>query len=335
MADYSHFSDRGRLLHMIYTQQFSREVLGGLFDVAEAARRLYRSRVGASVLRDCLPNRRALLYFVQPSTRTFLSFQAAASILGMPTAQVTSTKTSSEYKGESPADSVRTFAMCHDLIIMRYPEPGFAEECALSFTRSGINKHIINGGSGMDQHPTQALLDVYTLHREFFRRGGIDGKRILVVGDLARGRTVRSLIYLLGLYSGVQVDLVSPESLAVKDDMKQYMSEIGMSFRESRALRDFAGDADAIYMTRIQDEYEKLHPTGKVDYGDFRLTDEILGLLRPDCVILHPLPRRDEIPVSVDADPRSRYWDQVENGMWARVALIAHMLSCDLQIQAA
>ncbi len=335
MADYSHFADRGRLLHLIYTQQFTREMLSDLFDVADAARNLYKSRVGASVLRDCLTNRRALLYFVQPSTRTFLSFQAATSILGMPTAQVTTTSTSSEYKGETPADSVRTFAMYHDLIIMRYPEPGFAEECALGFTRSGIHKHIINGGSGMDQHPTQALLDVYTLHREFIRRGGIEGKRILIVGDLARGRTVRSLVYLLGKYSGVRVDLVSPESLSIKEDMRQHMAEVGMSCRESRALRDFAREADAIYMTRIQDEYEKLHPGGEIDYGDFRLTDDVLGLLRPDCVILHPLPRRDEIPVSVDSDPRSRYWDQVENGMWVRVALIAHILGCDLQIRSA
>lgn len=171
-------SRNNRLLHLIFTQQFSRKLLNNLFEVAEKARQLYQSGIGAQYLKNCLPNRRALLYFVQPSTRTFLSFQAAASILGMSTATVTSIQTSSEMKGETPLDSVHTFAMYHDLIIIRYPEPGFAEKCSKYFLEYEIQKHIINGGSGMDQHPTQALLDIYTIHRELLKRGGIDGKKI-------------------------------------------------------------------------------------------------------------------------------------------------------------
>jgi len=157
----------GRLLHLLFTQQFNQPLLQDIFDVADKARQLYSSRIGASFLKECLPNKRALLYFVQPSTRTFLSFQSAASILGMSAAQVTSTRTSSEIKGETPLDSVHAFAMYHDLIIIRYPEPGFAEMCAQKFIDYEVTKRIINGGSGMDQHPTQALLDIYTLHREF------------------------------------------------------------------------------------------------------------------------------------------------------------------------
>lgn len=328
-------SRRDRLLHLIYTQQLSRELFEDLFEVAEKARRMYSSRIGAAFLKDCLPNRRALLYFVQPSTRTFLSFQAAADILGMTTAHVTSTETSSEAKGETPLDSVHTFAMYHDVIVIRYPEPGFAAACAKFFREMDVPKHIVNGGAGMEQHPTQALLDIYTLHREFYRKGGIDGKRIVIVGDLARGRAVRSLIYLLGKYEGVRIDLVSPDSLRLADDMKQYMEAHGLQFRESNKLSDFIRDADAIYMTRIQDEYDDIKPAGEIGYDQYSITPELLALMHPNCAILHPLPRRNEIPVSVDSDQRSRYWEQVENGMWARVALLAHILECDLRIKTA
>jgi aspartate carbamoyltransferase catalytic subunit len=329
------FANRGRLIHLIRTQQLSRELLEELFDVAENARRLYTSRLGAAFLKECLPNKRVLLYFVQPSTRTFLSFNAACSILGMSTAQVTSVETSSEMKGESPMDSVHTFAMYHDLIVIRYPEAGFAEECALHFIEHNVPRHIVTGGSGMDQHPTQALLDIYTLHREFYRRGGIDGKRILIAGDLARGRAVRSLIYLLCKYSNVKVDLASPDSLRLKDDMKEYMTRRGVEFRESNSVAQFVAEADAVYMTRIQDEYEHQLSAGSLDYSPYSLTPDVLGTMKATAVILHPLPRRKEIPESVDSDPRSRYWEQVENGMWARVALIAHILEGDLRIKSA
>lgn len=328
-------STRGRLLHLIYTQQLSRPLLEGCFDVAEKARRLYTSRIGAAFLKDCLPNRRALLYFVQPSTRTFLSFQSAASILGMSTAFVQSTQTSSEAKGESPIDSVHTFAMYHDVIMIRFPEEGFAEKCALHFMQNEVPKHIINGGAGMDQHPTQALLDVYTIHREFFRRGGIDGKRVLIVGDLARGRAVRSLMYLLCKYEDVKVDLAAPKQLQLKDDIKEYMTKRGVEVRESESMADFVEEADTIYMTRIQDEYEDTSPAEGVDFSKYSLTPDMLRLMKPDCIVMHPLPRRNEIPITVDRDPRARYWEQVENGMWVRVALIAHMLDCDVRIKSA
>jgi len=328
-------STRGRLLHLIYTQQLTRGLLEDAFEVAGKARRLYTSRIGAAFLKDSLPDRRALLYFVQPSTRTFLSFQAAAEILGMSTAHVTSTETSSEAKGESPLDSMHTFAMYHHLIVLRYPETGFAARCAQYFRELEVPKHIVNGGAGMEQHPTQAMLDVYTLHREFERKGGLEGKRLLIVGDLARGRAVRSLIYLLGKYEGMSIDLAAPKSLQLAEDMKQYMQSHNMTFRESEDLSQFIGEADAVYMTRVQDEYDDVAPAADIAYDRFRLTPALLEKMSSTCPILHPLPRRDEIPVSVDSDPRSRYWEQVENGMWIRVALIAHMFQCDLRIKTA
>ena len=289
-------------------------------------------------LRESLVGRLALLYFVQASTRTFLSFQAAASVLGMSTAEVRDPKVSSEVKGESSLDSVRTFAMYHDLIVIRYPEAGFAERAARLFIEVDLRRHVINGGSGMDDHPTQALLDLYTLHREFYNRGGVNGKRILIVGDLARGRAVRSLLQLLAKYDEVRLDLVSPASLMLSDDIRARMFRNVADLREGTDIEKFLPDADAVYMTRVQSEYDDNDTATDTDETSDQpylnaLTPDRARLLSPQCVILHPLPRREELPASLDRDPRSRYWAQVENGMWARVALIAHMLGCDQRIK--
>ena len=133
----------------------------------------------------------------------------------------------------------------------------------------------------------------------------------------------------------VKVDLVSPDSLKLKDDMKKYMTKHGIKFRESDSMLGFSKEADAVYMTRIQDEYDNEFSAGNIDYSAYTLTQDVIASLKPNCIVMHPLPRREEIPVSFDADPRSRYWEQVENGMWARVALIAHILECDLKIKSA
>ncbi len=324
-----------RLQHLIYTQQLTRGLLDTIFDTADKARNLNASRMGATFLKECLPNQRALLYFMQPSTRTFLSFHSAASLLGMSCVHITSPGSSSEVKGESPLDSVQTFAMYNDLLVIRHPEADFAAKCVERLMQSEVSKHIISAGSGMEQHPTQGILDVYTLQREFSRKGGVDGRRVLIVGDLARGRAARAFIYLLALYQDVQIDLASPESMKITDDLREYLERRNVTFRESDFMDDFIGEADAIYMTRIQDEYDDKFPVGDVDYDLYSLSRDRLSMMKGNCSILHPLPRRKEIPVFVDRDPRSRYWEQVENGMWARVALIAHILNCDLRIRTA
>jgi aspartate carbamoyltransferase catalytic subunit len=333
--DHDSLTSRGRLVHLVHTRQLSRPLLDDIFELADEARRLNTSRPGAIYLKECLVGRLALLYFVQPSTRTFLSFQAAAAVLGMSTAEVRSREVSSEMKGESALDSVRTFAMYHDLIVIRYPEPGFSEACARMFVDFDLRRHVINGGSGPDDHPTQALLDVYTLHREFYNRGGVDGKRILVVGDLARGRAVRSLLHLLARFHDVKVDLVSPGHLRLHDDVRALADEHFTEVREGVEIEKFLPEADAVYMTRIQSEYDAARADVPADVRAYALSEDRLALMRADAVVMHPLPRQAEIPVSLDRDPRSRYWDQVENGMWARVGLIAHMLGCDARIRAA
>jgi aspartate carbamoyltransferase catalytic subunit len=332
--DRENLTYRGRLVHLVHTRQLTRPLAEDIFDIADMARHLITSRPGAAYLKESLVGKQALLYFVQPSTRTFLSFQAAASHLGMSTAEVRSREISSEMKGESALDSLRTFAMYHDLIIIRYPEAGFSEECARFFVDHDLRRHVINGGSGKDDHPTQALLDLYTLHREFYSRGGIDGKRILLVGDLARGRAVRSLIHLLTRYEGVQIDLVSPPQLKLAEDIMNISSKAFTDIRESEKIEDFLHDADAVYMTRVQSEYDPHIEVPESAIDSYGLTPDRVGIMKADSVIMHPLPRRNEIPAILDRDPRSRYWEQVENGMWARLALIAHMLGCDARIKA-
>jgi len=329
------FTHGGKLVHLVHTRQLTRTLAEDMFDTAEAARRLNTSRLGAAYLNESLVGRLALLYFVQPSTRTFLSFRAATSLLGMSPAEVRSREISSEMKGETPLDSLRTFAMYHDLIIIRYPDAGFSENCANFFIDHDLRRHVINGGSGKDDHPTQALLDLYTLHREFYSKGGIDGKRILVVGDLARGRAARSLIHLLSRYDGVRIDLVAPPELQLD---RELLSTAGGRFeevRESDQIDHFLRDADAVYMTRVQSEYDPHLQISQSAIESYGLTLQRVATMKAEALIMHPLPRRDEIPQELDQDPRSKYWEQVENGMWVRIALIAHMLGCDLRIKSA
>lgn len=329
------FTHGGRLVHLVHTRQLSRRVAEDIFDTADAARRLNTSRLGATYLKESLVGRLALLYFVQPSTRTFLSFRAAASLLGMSPAEVRSREISSEMKGESPLDSLRTFAMYHDLIIIRYPEAGFSERCANFFIDHDLKRHIINGGSGKDDHPTQALLDLYTLHREFYSKGGIDGKRVLVVGDLARGRAARSLIHLLSKYDGVRIDLVSPPQLQVDRELLSVAGDRFDEVRESDEIDHFLREADAVYMTRVQSEYDSHIRVPESAIDSYGLNSQRVATMKAEALIMHPLPRRNEIPDVLDQDPRSKYWEQVENGMWVRIALIAHMFGCDVRIRSA
>ena len=329
------FSDRDRLVHLVRTLQFSRDLIERIFCLAEVARTMNASRQGSAHLREALVGKRALLYFTQPSSRTFLSFQAAASILGMVTPEVRDRQTSSEMKGESPLDTVRTYATFHDLIIMRNPDAGFAEQCANHFVEYDIACQVVNAGSGQDDHPTQALLDVYTLYREFRERGGIAGKRILFVGDLARGRTARAFIQLLTLYEDVRIDLVSPKELSLRDDIRTLSENRFAEVREGQNIDLFLPEADAVYMTRVQSEWDDAGDAPNIDTSTYKLSQSRCAKLKSDAVVMHPLPRRDEIPISVDRDPRSRYWDQVENGMWARVGLIVHMLGREEQLRTA
>jgi len=192
---------------------------------------------------------------------------------------------------------------------------------------------IINAGSGRDQHPTQSLLDIYTIQRSFERHGGIEGKNVVFVGDLARGRTVRSLAYLLTKYPGDKQYFVAPEELQVTDDILAQLDTAGVDYEVSHDFESVIPKTDAIYMTRIQDEWDKTPgESKKIDNTKYHFRTEHLELLRRHAIIMHPLPRREEIDVAVDADSRAIYWRQVRNGMWIRAALIATIFVMDDEI---
>ena len=326
--------DDGRPVHVLIAQQFDREQMDSLGALATQIRFMAKSESGMSFLQSLLSHKRAMLYFTQPSTRTFLSFCAACQILGIRTGEVRDTATSSEFKGESQEDSVRTFSSYFDLIIMRTKKRGLAEKMAWTLSNVERPVPIINAGSGKDQHPTQALLDIYTLQRSFEKLGGIDGKRIVFVGDLARGRTVRSLACLLTKYRDVQQCFVAPERFQLGEDVIAMLREAGVAFELSEDFRGAIQTADAIYMTRVQDEWDaQKGESSTVDVSEYSLTADCLPLLKEHAVLMHPLPRRTEISPDIDHDPRAMYWRQMRNGMWIRVALMACLFRKDDEIR--
>jgi len=188
---------------------------------------------------------------------------------------------------------------------------------------------VINGGSGSDQHPTQAILDVYTLQESFENQGGLDGKTVLMCGDLKRGRTVRSLSYLMKNFEDVKIIYAAPEPFQMKEDVCSFLERRQIPFRiETESLHRVLPEADAIYMTRIQDEHDVVAgDSSRVDTSQFKLKPEDMDLVRANAVIMHPFPRRDEIDVVIDSDPRAKYWRQERNGMWTRAALIAYIFN--------
>ena len=323
----------GMPYHTLFAQQFDRPLLERLATLANRIRFIAKSREGALFLKSFLPHKRAMLYFSQPSSRTFLSHLAACQILGLTTGSVRDTAISSEFKGESKEDSVRTFSSYFDMIIMRTPEKGLAEKMAWELSNSDRPVPIINAGSGKDQHPTQALLDIYTLIRSFERKGGIDGRTVTFCGDLMRGRTVRSLSYLLTNFSGVKQIFVAPPDLQVPADVVMILAKKGVDFEVTDNLKAAVGVSDAVYMTRIQDEWDTAKgESAKIDTSRFKFGAEELALLKPDGIIMHPLPRRDEIATCCDHDPRAMYWRQMRNGMWIRSALIATTFGLEEEI---
>ena len=312
---------------MLSAQQFSRSELYGLFELADRIRKIAKSKDGLDFLQSILSHKRAVLYFAQPSTRTYLSFNNACQILGIKTSDMRSAGYSSEVKGESIEDTLETMHSYTDMIIMRHVEENLAEKAALMFNNSDKPIPIINAGSGPHEHPTQALLDVYTLFRAF--KGKVKNKTIAIIGDLKRGRAVRSLVYMLSNFDGIKFVFLSPEELKMPDDIRAYLLKEKISFEESDNLEKYIKKADVFYYTRIQDEYDKQHESKTIDYTTFYLKTALLHQMKPNAVILHPLPRRNEIPPEIDKDQRAWYWKQEVNGLWMRTALIAHIFKED------
>lgn len=321
------------MFHCIDAWQLDRSFLEEIGIIADAARAVSKTKEGADWLATLLSHKRAMLYFVQPSTRTYLSFLSACQILGMKTADVRDTSTSSEVKGESELDTVRTFSSYYDVIIMRHPKPNFAREIADMLDNSKRPVPVINGGSGKDQHPTQALLDIYTLINSFEHRGGIDGKKIAFVGDLVRGRTARSLSILLARFQNVKQYFVAPEFLQIDSNTLSFLEEQNVSYECVDDINNILPHVDAVYLTRLQDEWDETENTnGRYNVQNFAISDKNVHKLQPGAIILHPLPRRQEISPEVDDDPRAMYWRQVRNGMWARVALLSKIFGVQERI---
>lgn len=321
-----------RPMHILSSEQFDRPFLDYMCVLTDTIRRFDKSKEGLLYLKGLLAHKRSMLYFTQPSTRTFLSFQSACQILGMSPSEIRDSSTSSERKGESIEDSLRTFSSYVDMIVMRTPVAGLCDRIAALLDETDRPVPIINAGSGPDEHPTQALLDIYTLNRSFVREGGIDGKTITMVGDLKRGRTIRSLSALLGNYKDVRIIFVSPPEFRIGDDLRRKLLQKGINFQETDQMLDALRTTDAVYMTRVQDEYDLAGESKKVDSSRFHLKYEHLKLMKTSSVIMHPLPRRDELDVAIDSDPRAKYWRQERNGMWVRVALLTKIFGVDTKI---
>jgi aspartate carbamoyltransferase catalytic subunit len=353
--------------HLVLAQQLDRQTIEEFCQLADMIRSIAGSRQGAQFLRTMLSHRRAMLYFIQPSTRTFLSFTAACQIVGMPYNEVRDRSTSSEVKGESEDDTIRVLSQYFDLIIMRHPAEGFAEHVANMLNAMPRTIPVINGGSGKDQHPTQALLDIYTLFRCFtdprpapraqaggkspapadapegkrpthagglrYNQDAFTGKTIMFVGDLKRGRTVRSLTYLLCRYPAVRLIFVAPPELQIGDDILDYVSRHGIEYETGDDLRRYIAESDAVYMTRLQDEWDAPGESKDIDFDRYSLTFDMARSFKPDFAIMHPLPRRGELDGRFDGLPQAKYWDQVRNGMWMRAALIASIFHVDTAIR--
>lgn len=313
------------LAYLVFSQQFDKKCLEVLFNLADKIRSLSKMKAGSDWLQTLLSHKRATLFFSQPSTRTFKSFYHACHILGIKTGELRDGASSSQQKGESPEDTILTFASYTDLIIMRNTEEFLAEKSAWLMNKKNRVVRIINAGSGKDQHPTQSLLDAYTMDIVFKDKGGIESKIITIVGDLKRGRAARSLIYILKNYPGVKLRLVSPDQLKIEPDIKKFLIKNEIEFIESDNLKESVKYADVIYMTRMQDEYDVTDESKKIDFTKFHLTKHHLKIIKKDAIIMHPLPRREEIDIDVDDDIRAHYWKQERNGMWVRAALIAYM----------
>ena len=334
-AKIERFKRNGHLFDMIISQQLNREILDEIYEITTQLRAKSKSKAGALFIQTLLQHKRAMIFFTQPSSRTFLSFMSACHIVGMKTSEIRDPRVSSEAKGETFDDSLRTFSSYTDMIIMRNSQKDMSERAAwLLNTYSNRPVPVINGGSGSDQHPTQALLDIYTLQRSFEARGGLDDKTILMCGDLRRGRTVRSLSYLLKNFSGVRIIYAAPTSFQMEREVCEFLERHHIPYEmETENLSRVLPEADAVYMTRIQDEWDsQADESAGIDTSKFHLGVRDMARVKAHAVIMHPFPRREEIDVAIDTDPRAMYWRQERNGMWTRAALICYIFRVHQEI---
>jgi aspartate carbamoyltransferase catalytic subunit len=303
-------ASRRALDHVISSEQFVRPLLDEIFERASALDGVRDDRLHGSVM--------ATLFY-EPSTRTRLSFESAmlrlgGSVLGTEAAHTFS----SAIKGETLEDTIRMVATYADVIVLRHDQLGAAARAA-----SVSTVPVVNAGDGPGEHPTQALLDLFTILREL---GHIDGVRVALCGDLRFGRTARSLALLLGLYHDVRLIFVAPEVVQVGGDILARLDERRVSYTLAKQLSDVIANVDVVYQTRVQkerftdpEEFEQARTAIRIDAAVMRQLPE-------GAIVMHPLPRVDEIAVDVDADPRAAYFRQAANGVAIRMAILEMLL---------
>jgi len=306
-------SENSKLSHVIESQQFTLPLLMDLFQRSRGMERIV-SRGGTLEYQ----NRILANLFYQPSTRTRFCFEAAMYRLG---GKVLSTEQasafSSEIAGEQVEDSIRIIANYSDVIVVRHPQSGGAQRAAQVSPVPVINAGDGEGG----QHPTQALLDLYTIYRE----RPLTGLSVAIIGELDRGRTARSLAYLLAKFDRVRIFFVAPPELQMRPDILGYLDEHGVKYELEPDVHRVIGEADVIYQTRIRPERViEAHAARRYAIGT-----EMLRKMKPDALILHPLPRTVELDKAVDDDPRALYFRQAANGLYVRMALLTMLLDKD------
>jgi len=298
---------------ILHGNQFSKKDIDKMIKIASGFERDLRKKDSLALLKGKIL---ATLFF-EPSTRTRLSFETAMLRLGGGVISMASAESSSAAKGETVADTARTVSQYADVLVIRHPRIGSAKEAA-----DAASIPVINAGDGAGQHPTQALLDIYTIRKEL---GSLKNLSVSMVGDLKNGRTVHALVELLSLYQ-TQHYFVSPANLRMPEEITSHLKQKGVWIEEIEDLEKAASESHLIYMTRIQKErfadlteYEKVR-------GRYIIDGEFLRKLKKKTTILHPLPRVDEVSSDVDSYPGAAYFRQVRNGVFVRMALLAMVL---------
>ncbi len=298
--------------HLVTIGDLSRDRIEGLLDLAAQLDLPEKKHALSHLLRGYV----VATMFFEASTRTRLSFESAALRLGAGVVGFAEADTTSTKKGETLEDTVRMCMAYGDVLVLRHPEIGSAARAA-----KVASVPVVNGGDGANEHPTQTLVDLYTIRKAF---GKVDGLRIAFVGDLLYGRTVHSLLTALAKYTNITATLVGPKSLALPDSHRRHATLHGIDVRDAERLDDVIPEVDLVYMTRIQKER---FPPGAADVaGSYRLDAAMLGAAAKELRVLHPLPRVDEIATDVDATPHALYFSQAANGVPVRQAVLLSVL---------
>jgi aspartate carbamoyltransferase catalytic subunit len=298
---------------ILHGNQFSKRDIDGMIKIASNFEKDLKKKDSLTLLKGKIL---ATLFF-EPSTRTRLSFETAMQRLGGGVISMASAEGSSAAKGETVADTARTVSQYADVIAIRHPRIGSAKEAA-----DAASIPVINAGDGAGQHPTQALLDTYTIHKEL---GSLKNLAVSMVGDLKNGRTVHALVELLSLYQA-RLHFVSPGNLRMPEEITSNLKKRGIEIEETEDLQQAASESLLIYMTRIQKErFTDLEEYERVK-GSYVINGEFLKKLKKKITILHPLPRVDEIRPEVDSYSGAAYFRQVRNGVFVRMALLAMIM---------